>query len=46
MILKNVKISEELHTMLRLTAIHRKQNLQQVLNDILKDWYRSRKEIK
>jgi len=40
--LKNLKVSEELHTQLRITAIHRKLTLQRVVEEILKLYYNSR----
>ncbi len=40
--LKNLKVSEELHTQLKLTAIHNKMTIQQTVEMILKTYYDSR----
>ncbi len=40
--LKNLKVSKELHTQLRLTSIHSNQTIQKVVEMILKTYYDSR----
>jgi len=42
--LKNLKVSEDLHRQLRLTAIHNNMKLQEVVEMILKSYYNTRKD--
>jgi len=42
--LKNLKVSKELHTQLRLTSIHNNVTIQQTVEMILKAYYDSRND--